>query len=174
MGRKKDCEESKGRDHRWDRALEVGRYEGVGKSLWGEAEAGLDEAPKRHRRSADESRLKIYDPDFQFSNGTSPDVSRHHNAFKETRGNVTTGVRRWFLTGVEGEGAGNDTTRPATQVGPRIVEGGVWEATTTVLMGRRWGREPIAPVIKTGRLAMSDCPTFSDFCGQVNDFGSEN
>ena len=50
-------------------------------------------------------RLRICDPAFQFSKSTSPDVSLHHNTFKEARGDVTTGVTAPSLTGVEGEWA---------------------------------------------------------------------
>ena len=70
-------------------------------------------------------RFKMYDPAFQLSKSTSPDISILHNAFQEARGNITTGVTRRYLTGVDGERAGNDTTRPATQVGPRTVEAGL-------------------------------------------------
>ena len=67
----------------------------------------------------------MYDPDFQFSKATSPDVSITHNAFKEAPGDVTTGVTTLSLTGVDCEEAGNDTTWPATQVGPRAVKSGL-------------------------------------------------
>ena len=70
-------------------------------------------------------RIKIYDTAFQFSKSTSPVVSLTHNAFKEARGDITTGVTRRFLRGVEGEPAGNDTTWAATQVGLRTVEAGL-------------------------------------------------
>ena len=70
-------------------------------------------------------RLRIYDPAFQFSKATSPVVSSHHNAFKEARGDVTTGVTTLSLTGVDCEEAGNDTTWPATQVCPRAVKAGL-------------------------------------------------
>ena len=55
------------------------------------------------------------------------DFSRHltHNVFQEAHDDITTGVTRRYLTGVDGERAGNDTTRPATQVGPRTVEAGL-------------------------------------------------
>ena len=119
-------------------------------------------------------RLKIYDPAFQFSKATSPVVSRHHRGFKEARGDVTTGATTRSPTGVEGELAGNDTTRPATQVGPRAVEAGLGGHDDGVS-----GVDPgvvtsSLPLLKRGRSAMSDCPTFSVFCGQVNDFGSGN
>ena len=71
------------------------------------------------------SRLKIYDPAFQLSKATSPIVSITLNEFKEHHGDVTTGVTRWFQMGVEGEPAGNDMTRPSTQVGPRPVKSGL-------------------------------------------------
>ena len=50
-------------------------------------------------------RLRLYDPAFQFSKSTSPNVSLHHNTLKEARGDVTTGVTAPSLTGVEGEWA---------------------------------------------------------------------
>ena len=58
------------------------------------------------------------------SKSTSP-VFISHNAFKDHRGDVTTGVTARAVRGVGGEWAGNDTTRPATQVGPRAVEAGL-------------------------------------------------
>ena len=70
-------------------------------------------------------RLKINHPAFRFSKSTSIVVSITLNSFKEHHGDVTTGVRRWFQRGVEGEPAGNNMTRPATQVGPRAVEAGL-------------------------------------------------
>ena len=70
-------------------------------------------------------RLKICDPVFQLSKATSPVVSRHHKAFQEARGDVTTGATTRSLTDVDGERAGNDTTWLATQVGPRTVEAGL-------------------------------------------------
>ena len=50
-------------------------------------------------------RLKIYDPAFQFSKATSTVVSLLHNAFKDARGDVTTGVTTPSLRGVDGERA---------------------------------------------------------------------
>ena len=119
-------------------------------------------------------RLKIYDPAFHFSKATSPNVSLHHNAFKEARGDVTTGVPTRSLTGVEGEWDGNDMTRPATQVGPRTVEAGLGGHDAGVSGVDEGVESASLPLSKLGRLAWSDCPTFSGFCGQVNDFRSEN
>ena len=113
-------------------------------------------------------------PRFPISKATSPVLSSHQNAFKEGRGDVTTGVTIRYLTGVDGELAGNDTTWPATQVGPRTDEaclGGHDDGASGVDDGVENASLPLS---KRGRLAMSDCPTFSVFCGQVNDFGSEN
>ena len=84
------------------------------------------------------------------------------------------GVTRRFLKGVDGELAGYDTTWPATQVGPRPVEaclGGQDDGASVVDEGVE---TPSLQISKLGRLAMSDRPTFSGFCGQVNDFRSEN
>ena len=36
---------------------------------------------------------------------------------------ITTGVTTWFPRGVDGDQAGYDGVRPATQVGPRLAEG---------------------------------------------------
>ena len=69
--------------------------------------------------------FQIMRPPFQFSMSTSPVVTLLHNSFKEARGDVTTGVTSRFLTDVEGERAGNDTTWSATQVGPRTTEAGL-------------------------------------------------
>ena len=119
-------------------------------------------------------RLKIYDPAFQFSKATSPVVSLTHNAFKEARGDVTTGVTTRSLMGVEGERAGNGTTGPATQVCPRPVGAGLGGHDDGA-SGVDEGVESSSLLLsKRGRSALSDCPTFSDFCGQVNDFQSEN
>ena len=84
-------------------------------------------APARllHRHLSFTGRLKINHPAFRFSKSTSIVVSITLNSFKEHHGDVTTGVRRWFQRGVEGEPAGNNMTRPATQVGPRAVEAGL-------------------------------------------------
>ena len=95
-------------------------------------------------------RFKISDPAFQFSKATSPDISLHHNAFKEAHDDITTGVTRRSLTGVDGELAGNDTTWPATQVGPRTVKAGLGGHDDGASGGRRGCRKRIAPVIKTG------------------------
>ena len=119
-------------------------------------------------------RLKIYDPDFQFSKATPLVVSLALNSFKEHHGDVTTGVTTRFQSGFEGERAGNGTTWPATQVGPRTVKAGLGGHDDGA-SGVDDGVETTSiPLSKRGRSALSDCPTFSDFCGQVNDFGSEN
>ena len=96
-------------------------------------------------------------------------MSLTHNTFKEARGTVTTGVKRWFPRGYEGERAGNDTTWPATQVGPRRVEVGLGGHDAGDSGGRRGVESEPLPLSTRGRLAWSDCPTFSVFCGQVND-----
>ena len=119
-------------------------------------------------------RFKMSDPAFQFSKATSPVVSLLHNAFKEARGDVTTGVTTPSLTGVDGERAGSDTTRPATQVGPRGVKSGLGGHDDGASGVDEGVESASLPLRKRGRLASSVCPTFSDFCGQVNDFGSEN
>ena len=60
-----------------------------------------------------------------------------------------TGVTRRFLTGAEGEPAGNDTTLSATQVGPRRVEACLGGQDDGAL-GSTWGRKRIDPSMITG------------------------
>ena len=112
-------------------------------------------------------------PPFQFSKSTSPDVSLLHNAFKEAHGDVTTGVTRLFLSGVDRERAGNETTQSATQVGPRAVKSGLGghdDRASGVDDGVE--RAPL-PLCKRGRSAMSEYVPFSGFCGKGNDLGRE-
>ena len=116
--------------------------------------------------------LKIYDPAFQFSKSTSPVVSRLHNTFKEARGDVTTGVTACFLRGVEGELAGNDRTGSATQVGLRTVEAGLGGHDDGASGVDEGVEKASVPLSKRGRLAMSDCPTFSDFAREQNENSS--
>ena len=68
----------------------------------------------------------------------------------------------------------NDTTRPATQVGLRTVEAGLGGHDAGASGVEEGVESASLPLSKRGRLTMSDRPTFSVFCGQVNDFFSEN
>ena len=78
---------------------------------------------------------------------------------------LTTGVTTWGLRGVEGERAGNDTTRSATQVCRRHLEsclGGHEEG----VLGVDEGVKNASPsILQWGRTALSDCATFSVFWG---------
>ena len=73
-----------------------------------------------------------------------------------------TGVKRLFLTGVEGERAGNDTTWPATQVGPRRIEaclGGHDDGASWVDVGSK----RIDPSMKTGVVGNVGIEQFGGF-----------
>ena len=68
----------------------------------------------------------------------------------------------------------NDTTWSATQVGPRPVEAGLGGREEGV-----WGvdegvEDASTSLRKRGRMALSVCPTFSDFIGVGNQNDSEN
>ena len=78
---------------------------------------------------------------------------------------------RWSLTGVDGDRNGNDTTWPATQVGPRAVEAGLGGHDDGA-SGVDEGVETASPPLrKRGLEASSELFTFSEFCGKGNDFG---
>ena len=57
------------------------------------------------------------------------------------------------------------TTRPATQVGLRTVKSGLGGHDAGVCGVGEWVENASFPMTKRGRLALSDCPTFSDFVG---------
>ena len=78
-------------------------------------------------------------------------------------------VFRW----VEEELAGNDTTWLATQVGPRRVESGLGGHDDGASGVNEGVERPLIQLSKRGRLALPDCPTFGEFCGQVDYFGCE-
>ena len=76
--------------------------------------------------------------------------------------------------GVDGEHAGYEGIQSATILGLRGAEGCLRGNDDVVCAVDEGVESAPLPLCKRGRLAMSDCPTFSDFCGQVNDFGSGN
>ena len=101
-------------------------------------------------------------------------ISQTRNSFQEARGDVTKGVTRWCLRSSVVILAEKVTTWPATQVCLRTVESGLGGHDACV-----WGvdegvENASLPITKRGRLWLSDYPTFSDFVGVVNDFGSES
>ena len=93
--------------------------------------------------------------------------------FQEARGNVTTGVTRRSLTGVDGELAGKDTTWPATQVGLRTVKSGLGGHDDGA-SGDDEGSKSNRYRYRNGDEGVSDSATFSGFVGADNHFVSEN
>ena len=103
---------------------------------------------------------------------TSHVVSFTCNSFKDHRGDVTTCPEKAFEGVRDDIFAGRGTTWPATQVGLRRVKAGLGGHDAGV-----WGvdegvEKTSLPISKRGRPARSDYPTFSEFAGVENNFGS--
>ena len=102
-------------------------------------------------------RLKIYDPLFQNMRPRFPifkgDFSRHHNAFKVTRGDVTTGVRRWFQRVMKANGP-EMTLHDGRHISDRGPSRGSGRPRGRCFGGRRGGLERTAPIMKTGTIGI--------------------
>ena len=68
----------------------------------------------------------------------------------------------------------SSTTRPETEVGPRPIKAGLGDQESGVSGGRRGVKNGSIWSSKRGLLAVSDCPTFSDFGGADSENVSEN
>ena len=73
------------------------------------------------------------------------------------------GWRKWFPKPFSA------TTRPETEEGPRPIKAGLGDQESDVSGGRRGVKKASLPSSKRGRSAVSECPTFSDFCGADNE-----
>ena len=68
----------------------------------------------------------------------------------------------------------SSTTRPETEPGPRPVKAGLGDQESGVSGGWRGVKKSSLPLSKWGRLAVTDCATFSVFVGVYNENFNEN
>ena len=83
------------------------------------------------------------------------------------------GVMTWGLMGSVGVSSKNDTTGPATQVGPRTFESGLGGHEAGVFGDDEGVEKTSIPLRKQARMTLSECVTFSDFVGIGNDYVGE-
>ena len=97
-----------------------------------------------------------------------------HDGIGDDVKDITTGVTTLCLAVLSGVRAGNDTTRPATQVVLRPVESGLGGHEDGVSGDDEGVENASIPLWERGRMAMSESLSISDFEAEWKDNASEN